>query len=74
MRKTALLIPHREKNEDGKSLKNPEAPLSKAYEEFPDPLSKGREGGFDIHIYHFQVHHAQLLSNTTVKHPLISTT
>ncbi|CAG8373533.1 unnamed protein product [Penicillium salamii] len=51
-----------EKNEDGKSLKNPEGVLSKAYEEFPDPLSKGREGGFDIHIYHFQVHHAQLLN------------
>ncbi|CAG8081605.1 unnamed protein product [Penicillium olsonii] len=45
-----------EKNEDGKSLKNPQhGVLSKAYEEFPDPLSKGREGGFDIHIYYFQV-------------------
>ncbi|KAJ5555063.1 hypothetical protein N7461_003533 [Penicillium sp. DV-2018c] len=45
-----------EKAEDGKSLKNPQhGILSKAYEEFPDPLSKGRDGGFDIHIYHFQV-------------------
>lgn len=46
----------REKNEDGKSLKNPQHGIvSKAYEEFPDPLTKGRRGGFDIHIYHFQV-------------------
>ncbi|KAJ5639559.1 uncharacterized protein N7484_007421 [Penicillium longicatenatum] len=45
-----------ERNEDGKSLKNPETGiLSKAYEEFPDPVSKGRRGGFDVHIYHFQV-------------------
>ncbi|KAJ5909945.1 hypothetical protein N7504_004588 [Penicillium tannophilum] len=44
-----------ERNEDGKSLKNPETGvLSKAYEEFPDPVSKGRRGGFDVHIYHFQ--------------------
>ncbi|KAK9860475.1 Dopa 4,5-dioxygenase [Penicillium brevicompactum] len=51
-----------ERNEDGKSLKNPQhGVLSKAYDEFPDPLSKGREGGFDIHIYHFQVSHAYSL-------------
>ncbi|KAJ5372644.1 Dopa 4-5-dioxygenase [Penicillium concentricum] len=44
-----------ERTEDGKSLKNPQhGVLSKAYSEFPDPLSKGREGGFDVHIYHFQ--------------------
>ncbi|KAJ6111968.1 hypothetical protein N7523_008029 [Penicillium sp. IBT 18751x] len=44
-----------ERNEDGKSLKNPQhGVLSKAYEEFPDPLTKSRRGGFDIHIYHFQ--------------------
>ncbi|KAJ5396912.1 hypothetical protein N7509_005025 [Penicillium cosmopolitanum] len=44
-----------ERNEDGKSLKNPQhGKLSKAYEEFPDPLSKDRRGGFDIHIYYFQ--------------------
>ncbi|KAL2836104.1 hypothetical protein BJY01DRAFT_238421 [Aspergillus pseudoustus] len=44
-----------ERNEDGKSLKNHQhGILSKAYEVFPDPLSKGRRGGFDIHIYHFQ--------------------
>ncbi|KAJ5116259.1 hypothetical protein N7456_000607 [Penicillium angulare] len=44
-----------ERNEDGKSLKNPQTgTLSKAYEEFPDPLAKDRRGGFDIHIYHFQ--------------------
>ncbi|KAJ9248864.1 hypothetical protein DTO207G8_7066 [Paecilomyces variotii] len=44
-----------ERNEDGKSLKNPQhGVLSKAYQEFPDPLCKDRRGGFDIHIYHFQ--------------------
>ncbi|KAJ5816363.1 Dopa 4-5-dioxygenase [Penicillium robsamsonii] len=44
-----------ERTEDGKSFKNPQhGILSKAYSEFPDPLSKGREGGFDVHIYHFQ--------------------
>ncbi|KAJ5766828.1 uncharacterized protein N7511_004444 [Penicillium nucicola] len=44
-----------ERSEDGKSFKNPQhGILSKAYEEFPDPLDKGRQGGFDIHIYHFQ--------------------
>lgn len=45
-----------ERNDDGKSYKNPQhGVLSKAYEEFPDPLDKGRRGGFDIHIYHYQV-------------------
>ncbi|KAI1416366.1 DOPA-like domain-containing protein [Hypoxylon sp. FL1857] len=42
-----------EKNEDGKSFKNPVTEtLSKAYLEFPDPLDKGRRGGFDVHIYY----------------------
>ena len=37
-------------------MKNPQhGVLSKAYEEFPDPLAKDRRGGFDVHIYHFQV-------------------
>ncbi|KAJ5153235.1 uncharacterized protein N7482_009713 [Penicillium canariense] len=45
-----------ERNDDGKSFKNPQhGILSKAYEEFPAPLQKGPRGGFDIHIYHFQV-------------------
>jgi len=45
-----------DKNEDGKSLRNPQhGVLSKAYLEFPDPLTNGQRGGFDIHIYHFQV-------------------
>ncbi|EEH07570.1 conserved hypothetical protein [Histoplasma capsulatum G186AR] len=45
----------RERNEDGKSFRNPQhGILSKAYEEFPDPLEKGHRGGFDIHIYHYQ--------------------
>lgn len=35
-----------DRNEDGKSLKNPvRETLSKAYQEFPDPLDKGRRGG-----------------------------
>ncbi|ROV91255.1 hypothetical protein VPNG_09684 [Cytospora leucostoma] len=42
-----------ELSEDGKSLKNPQTgALSKSYETFVDPLSKGRRGGFDIHIYY----------------------
>ncbi|KAJ5623087.1 hypothetical protein N7490_011692 [Penicillium lividum] len=50
-----------ERNEDGKSLKNPQTGiLSKAYEEFPDPLSKGPRGGFDVHIYHFQTNPDQV--------------
>ncbi|KAK2757320.1 hypothetical protein FQN54_004834 [Arachnomyces sp. PD_36] len=44
-----------EKNEDGKSIKNPQhGVLSKAYERFPAPLINGEKGGFDVHIYHFQ--------------------
>lgn len=50
-----ILILNRERNEDGKSFKNPQhGRKSKAYDEFPDPLTKDRRGGFDIHIYHFQ--------------------
>ncbi|KAL1959648.1 hypothetical protein VTO42DRAFT_1683 [Malbranchea cinnamomea] len=42
-----------EKNEDGKSYKNPQTGvLSPAYTSFPAPLDNGRRGGFDIHIYH----------------------
>ncbi|KAI1387648.1 DOPA-like domain-containing protein [Hypoxylon trugodes] len=42
-----------EKHEDGKSYRNPVTEtLSKTYLEFPDPLDKGRRGGFDIHIYY----------------------
>lgn len=51
-----MLTGARERNEDGKSLRNPQHGIkSKAYDEFPDPLAKDRRGGFDIHIYHFQV-------------------
>lgn len=58
---TAKLTLSRERNDDGKSFKNPQhGVLSKAYEEFPDPLTKGRRGGFDIHIYHFQVRNPPL--------------
>ncbi|KNG80094.1 hypothetical protein ANOM_010887 [Aspergillus nomiae NRRL 13137] len=50
-----------ELSEDGKSIKNPQhGILSKAYEEFPDPLAKDRQGGFDVHIYHFQNNPAQV--------------
>lgn len=42
-----------EKAEDGKSLKNEQTGvLSKAYEEFVDPLDRGERGGFDVHIYY----------------------
>lgn len=45
-----------ERNEDGKSFKNPQrGVLSKAYERFPDPVDNGVRGGFDVHIYHFPV-------------------
>lgn len=64
---TPLIRPHRERNEDGKSLKNPQhGVLSKAYEEFPDPLAKDRRGGFDIHIYHFQVSSSRYLDISLV--------
>ncbi|KAI0129635.1 DOPA-like domain-containing protein [Xylariales sp. AK1849] len=40
---------------DGKSYVNPpNNKLSKAYEEFAEPLDNGRRGGFDVHIYYFQ--------------------
>lgn len=39
-------------NPDGKSLYNPPGPLSKAYEEFPDPLDKNNNG-FDFHSTSF---------------------
>ncbi|KAK7740860.1 hypothetical protein SLS62_010957 [Diatrype stigma] len=51
-----------ERNADGKSLVNPpprDGRLSKAYEAFTDPLDKGRRGGFDVHIYHFQQNKGQ---------------
>ncbi|KAH8666461.1 DOPA-like domain-containing protein [Xylariales sp. PMI_506] len=45
---------------DGKSYVNPSNDkLSSSYSEFPDPLDKGRRGGFDIHIYYFQQNKAQ---------------
>ncbi|KAI2609935.1 DOPA-like domain-containing protein [Hypoxylon fragiforme] len=43
-----------EKNEDGKSFKNPPRDiLSEAYTTFPEPLENGRRGAFDVHIYYF---------------------
>jgi hypothetical protein len=29
--------------------------LSTAYERFVEPISNGEHGGFDVHIYYFQV-------------------
>ncbi|KAK3948075.1 DOPA-like domain-containing protein [Pseudoneurospora amorphoporcata] len=49
-----------EKAEDGKSLLNIQTgALSKAYDEFPEPLDNGRRGAFDIHIYHLPNHPVQ---------------
>ncbi|KIY62943.1 hypothetical protein CYLTODRAFT_360742 [Cylindrobasidium torrendii FP15055 ss-10] len=48
-----------ERNADGKSLKNLEAPRSKAYDEFVDPLDK-KNNGFDFHIYYIQSDKEQL--------------
>jgi hypothetical protein len=45
-----------ELNEDGKSLKNPQqGVLSQSYSEFTDGITNGTRGGFDVHIYYFQV-------------------
>ncbi|KAB5542905.1 DOPA-like domain-containing protein [Coniochaeta sp. 2T2.1] len=54
-----------EKDEDGKSYKNPQTGiLSGAYEKFPEPLDNGRRGGFDIHIYYFPQNPQQTLYAT----------
>ncbi|KLU88612.1 hypothetical protein MAPG_07597 [Magnaporthiopsis poae ATCC 64411] len=46
--------------EGDKSLVNPQnGVLSSAYEEFVDPLNKGKRGGFDLHIYYNQGNAAQ---------------
>lgn len=38
-----------ERREDGKSFKNPPRDgLSKAYDEFPDPLDRGVRGGLSV--------------------------
>ncbi|OAA62685.1 DOPA-like domain protein [Niveomyces insectorum RCEF 264] len=48
-----------EKNDDGKSLKNPDPTVrSPAYDAFPEPLDRGRRGGFDVHIYYYQTNAA----------------
>jgi hypothetical protein len=40
------------KAEDGKSYVNPPAPnKSSAYSSFDSPITNGRRGGFDIHVY-----------------------
>lgn len=50
-----------EKNEDGKSYKNPQTGvLSPAYDKFVEPLDNGRRGGFDVHIYYFPQNPAQV--------------
>ncbi|KAF7557908.1 hypothetical protein G7Z17_g236 [Cylindrodendrum hubeiense] len=49
-----------EKAADGKSYVNaPAEKLSEAYEKFIDPLDRGRQGGFDVHIYYLQTNAEQ---------------
>jgi len=49
-----------EKAEDGKSFVNPPAEKkSLSYKAFPDPISNGIRGGFDIHIYFLQTDEEQ---------------
>ncbi|KAM5345940.1 hypothetical protein ACJ41O_011801 [Fusarium nematophilum] len=46
--------------QDGKSYVNPPAEkLSEAYDKFIDPLDRGRQGGFDVHIYYLQTNEVQ---------------
>jgi aromatic ring-cleaving dioxygenase len=46
----------REKSGDGKSYVNPQhGILSKSYREFADGITNGPRGGFDVHIYYYQV-------------------
>ncbi|KAK4498469.1 hypothetical protein PRZ48_011127 [Zasmidium cellare] len=50
-----------ERNEDGKSLKNPPSTTpSSAYTSFPDPIAQSPKPGFDIHIYFQQTDPEQL--------------
>ncbi|KAL2043024.1 hypothetical protein N7G274_004083 [Stereocaulon virgatum] len=52
-------LPH-EKMEDGKSYFNPQSGvLSRAYEQFIDPIDKGKKGGFDVHVYFYQENKTQ---------------
>ncbi len=45
-----------ERGEDGKSFVNPQTGVSStAYDRFVEPISNGLRGGFDVHIYYFQV-------------------
>jgi hypothetical protein len=46
----------REKTDDGKSYFNPQhGMLSRSYREFTDGITNGQRGGFDVHIYYYQV-------------------
>ncbi|KAF7185549.1 putative 21.2 kDa protein, partial [Pseudocercospora fuligena] len=50
-----------ERNEDGKSLKNPTPTTqSPAYNAFPSPITNDIRGGFDIHIYFLQTNPSEL--------------
>jgi len=50
-----------DRNDDGKSFRNPQTGiLSTAYEAFPEPLENGIRGGFDIHVYHDQTDPVQV--------------
>jgi hypothetical protein len=45
---------------DGKSLQNPNAPLSKVYEAFPEPI-KSENNGFDFHSMLYRSMHNNCL-------------
>lgn len=52
---------HSEKAADGKSYVNKQTgEKSEAYSKFVAPIQNGSRGGFDVHIYYFQVHQAIL--------------
>ena len=50
------LMKFSEKRSDGKSFVNPTTNVpSRAYQRFVQPIDNGERGGFDVHIYYFQV-------------------
>ena len=45
-----------ERNKDGKSFRNIQHGIkSKSYDQFTDGITNGERGGFDVHIYYYQV-------------------
>lgn len=52
---------HSEKTEDGKSYVNPPpTKKSSSYTTFPPPITNGRRGGFDLHIYFLHTNPTQV--------------